>query len=133
MADALIFHDFAKRLVQPGDHLVYAALGGRSALLKCGIAIRVQAGKSGMYGEQPGPRLLAITLDLWPDYPVIDPVTRKTAGRADRWDLQNNGKPVTLSFPSRVLVVNPNQIPPEPRQLLADAWKAWLATESPVS
>lgn len=94
-----------------GDYFAYAAAAGRSAVLKLGRVTELRENGS----------LKALTVDFWPGQEafwwdmrlnIYDP----EAG--GRWELQYNGRGVTLSQLHRLLVIPAERVPAAARVLL---------------
>lgn len=98
--------DITGREIKPGDWIVYSASGGRSALLKFGRVATLGTGKPASYYAKDNDKYIGVvSLDYWD-------------GHLDRWNVQNNGKPVRLTISERVLIVPAENVPERARKLL---------------
>lgn len=99
--------DITGRAIAVGDWVVYSASGGRSALLKFGrVSVLGTSKTSGKwYAEDDDKYIGVVSLDYW-------------GGHLDRWNVQNNGKPVRLAISERVLIVPAENVPERARKLL---------------
>ena len=96
------YKDFSGQEIKEGCYIVYAALdGGQSAQLRYGLVRRLKNRE--ILGHETIPTLGIISVDLTYD---------------NKWELQKNGKEITLSFTHKVLVVYPNQVPNDVQILL---------------
>ena len=90
-----------------GDYIIYAANGGRSAILKFGrITKLTYSGGGGARNGYADCAVQAVTVDDWGN---------------DK--LQNNGKPVTLTFMSRIVQIDQGQVPKQFLQPLDEAYR----------
>lgn len=88
--------DFTGVAVKVGDYIIYAANGGRSAILKYGRVTKLTySGRGGYNSAAADCAVQAVTLDNW-------------------------GRPITLTFMSRIVVVQ--SIPHPFRGRLDEAW-----------
>ena len=101
--------DLAGNDIRVGDYVAYAALWSRSAVLKFGIVVALkERGNTGTIG--------VITVDrswMWGATPP-----RRI------WELQNNGREITLGFTDRCIVVSGSSVPNEVLGLLTGAYVA---------
>lgn len=97
------YRDLACREISVGDCIVYSALLSRSAVLKYGVVKSLETRKDGWSSDKLTPTLRVVTVDR---------------SYTDNWQLQNNGKPVTLGFLDRLLVIQPEMLPEAVRDLL---------------
>jgi hypothetical protein len=79
------YKDIVGKEIQVEDFIIYAALWDRSATLKFGIVTQLSQRENG------DPTIKVITVDR----------TYKGV-----WGLQNNGRPITLGFLDRLMVLN---------------------------
>lgn len=99
--------DISGAEIHVGDYIVYAALWNRSATLKYGRVVSQGSRSDGWKGTET-PTVRAITVDRHWRY-----------GEEKRWELQNNGKPISLGFLDRLLVVPETLVPAGARSALA--------------
>lgn len=92
--------DLAGRPIEVGSYIVYAALLGRSAVLKYGKVVALIEGNDSWRGATP--KVQAVTVDASINYK-----TQEIMG----FNVQNKGRPITLSFTERMVVVDQAQIP----------------------
>lgn len=96
----LEYKDLADQPIAVGDYVVYSAAAGRSAVMKMGQVVALGKRKGHEY-RQPG----------WERVDTVHPTLKVVSVDAWRGDsswrnaLQNKGRPVTLGFLDRVLVV----------------------------
>lgn len=101
--------DIGNTEITVGSYIAYAALWSRSATLKFG---RVTA--------------LAFRESLWarPEDKTVPTIKCVSVDRQwnDNWQVQSRGKPVTLAFLDRMIVVGPTQVPDAAREILDAAF-----------
>ena len=102
--------DIRGTYIVPGDFIVYAALMGRSPVLKYGIVTR-----------------LAERDQKWsvanPVIPVLKVITADYGYRGE-WGLQKKGAEITLGFVNRIFVVRGIDVPGEVEDMLLQGAKA---------
>lgn len=87
------YRDLAGQEIKEGSYIVYAALWSRSPVLKFGKVVSLSSRDPSYYQKESTPTIKAITVDrFW--------------GNKGKFELQKEGKPVTLGFLDRLLVVN---------------------------
>lgn len=88
-----------------GDYVIYAALWDRSATLKIGRITQLKTRAESKYIE---------------DGKIIPTVGVVSIDRSwsNEWEIQNNGKELTLGFLNRLTKVDPNTIPAHLRTML---------------
>lgn len=91
--------------IRVGDFFVYSALAGRSACLKIGVVTRLEEREASYYTAHEKKK-------------TIRAVTAEKNWGKENWDLQKNGKEVTLGELDRVVVVDSLLVPEEVRKLL---------------
>ena len=96
--------DLSGRVIEPGCFIAYGALLGRCATIRYGRVSDLAVRKSEWRREKEAPTLKAITVDCG----------------FRGWALQNNGRPITLAFLDRLLVIDASQVAPEALALLMD-------------
>lgn len=95
--------DVLENELNVGDYVAYAALGGRSAIMKVAKILELTQGKRG-WGEKVVPKLRVISVDWF----------------FDRWQKQ---KAHTLGFLDRLVQLQPGQIPTEIKRMLDEPCK----------
>jgi len=109
---SLEYRDLTDRAIHEGDFIVYASLWSRCAVLKYGLVTRLEKRTASYYNKDETPTLRVISVDR-------SGVWEKTGEKLTyRWELQNKGKEITLSFLDRLLVVNKSEVPPAAFNLL---------------
>lgn len=112
--------------IKIGDFFCYTAAAGRSAVMKFGKVTGIKE-----HTEEQPCKVQAITVDLWPadglheerikNRQEIEWVKKEIAeGRylADRFELQNNGKPITIGMTGRIMVLPPSLLPDKAYEIL---------------
>lgn len=111
--------DVTGQEVKPGDFILYASSAGRSAILKFGIVTKLGLVAAGYAGSRER-CVLAITVDYWPGGNVYP--------ETDGFEIQNKGKPVRLTYSSRIFIIPTDRVPTTARELLIAAhWKLQTA------
>lgn len=89
-----------------GDYVLYAALWDRSATLKYGRVTIIKKREAKWRGDSVvAVQVVSVDRDF------------------DRnWELQAKGRPVSLGFPDRMVVVPEKSVPKEAREILDAAW-----------
>lgn len=110
--------DIAGQPIQVGALICYAALWSRSATLRYGRVTELQTRKAKSYGtledQEDKPTLRVFAIDR------VHKLVKVEGGwtSKERWEILNNGKPITLGFLDRLLVVPEILIPPQALKLL---------------
>jgi hypothetical protein len=90
--------------IKVGDIVCYAALWSRSATLRYGRVTELAERKERSWDDsEPIPTLRVVTVDR---------------NYNDQWEFQNKGRPVTLSFLDRMMVVPDEMVAPDALTLL---------------
>lgn len=107
----LIYEDLAGNQILTGDFIVYAAIVGRSPILKYGVVTRLEQ-RVWTYGNKEAvPTLRVITVEKdW----------------NNDWILQKKGGEIALAYLDRMLTVNPFHLPPVAASILQEAYRKWL-------
>ena len=117
MADPT-YVDIAGQPIEVGSLLCYAALWIRSATLRHGrvTGLKVRAGREyGPVDEQEDKATLRVfAVDRRREVTRVNNVVTVTT----HWEVINNGKPITLGFLDRLLVVPESVVPAEALALL---------------
>lgn len=93
--------DMVGKNISVGCYIVYAALWSRSATLKLGKVVELSSRPPGYYQTEPTLTIKVVTVDRsW----------------NNTWESQKDGKPITLGFLDRVLIVD--DVPENVKSLL---------------
>ena len=117
--------DINGREIVAGDYVLYAALWGRCATMKYGRVTRFDRRKPSWKGDD-GPKATTVKVvsadreSIWSARDPNEPWRRPEIVGV-RWVLQNDGREVTLGFPERMVVLPPELVPDDVRELLGVA------------
>lgn len=114
------YADVTATPINAGDFIIYAASAGRSAILKFGVVTSLGTRKE-PYSDDLEKCVNAITLDYW----ASGNLYTEDGG----FCLQNNGKPVRLTFSERIIVIPAERIPEHAMRLVRAAIGVYLATQ----
>lgn len=103
--------DLAGKQIEVGSFVVYAALWDRSAVLKYGIVSSLKERKDAWRPQ---------TRDYGP-IPTVG-IVSVDRGWEHQWELQNDGKEITLGFVDRCLVVPTFAVPTDAMHLLTEEY-----------
>ncbi len=110
------YRDLVHNPVFEGDYIVYSALWSRSAVLKFGIVTELTTRK-----EDKDTLVIKVI--------TVDRITKWDGTNTYKvWELQNNGKPVTLGFLDRLMTVP--MLPDELEVLLDEAYEKYQKENS---
>lgn len=107
--------DFLGEPIKEGDFIAYTALWDRSPILKFGVVVRLKE-RENTQDYESGKRVSAATIGII----SADRVTWNGFKRLDKyvWELQKDGKEITLGFCDRCIVVERRRVPVDVRDLL---------------
>lgn len=107
--------DFLGDPIKEGDFIAYTALWDRSPILKFGVVVRLKT-RRGVDDYETGERVEGATLGII----SADRVSWDGFKRLNKyvWELQKEGKEVTLGFCDRCIVVERRRVPQDVRDLL---------------
>jgi hypothetical protein len=91
--------------IKEGDYICYAALLGRCACVRYARVIRLVeiVEKKNCWDPTTAPiRVKAVELDWYDNFAIL-----------------NKGREISLSFPGRMIRINPEQVPEKVKELLA--------------
>lgn len=108
------YRDILHNPLDTGDFIIYAALWDRSATLKFGIITEKSSRVETYKGEIP--TLKVITVDR--------EIKFTENGHTHEWELQNKGRPITLSFLDRLMYMS--MIDDELEVILRNAYHKYL-------
>lgn len=97
------YRDLTEREIFVGDYIVYSALWGRCAVLKYGKVVGLVEKKHEWRADEIEYKAKVVTVDR---------------DHNDQWRAQANGRPITLGFLDRMMVVSPDQVPGEARAVI---------------